>query len=115
MLNLPKYPQVLTSDMFQGKSYDCGAESRQNISGASTLALGAISQGAQPGNLLWHGASDDFTWLAIDNVAVAMDAQTVFEFGAKAAEHVRVHVFAARALKNAAPIPANYQDDSHWP
>ena len=100
---------------FQGHLFDSDTAARQNISGAATLAIGAMASGALAGNLQWHGAADDFAWLAQDNVVVTMDAPSVFAFGAAAAEHVRVHVFAARALKNAVPIPHDYQDDSHWP
>ena len=100
---------------FQGHLFDCDAAARQNISGAATLAIGAMASGALAGNLQWHGAADDFAWLAQDNVVVTMDAPSVFAFGAEAAEHVRVHVFAARVLKDMAQIPHDYQDDSHWP
>jgi hypothetical protein len=100
---------------FQGHLFDCDTAARQNISGAATLAIGAMASGALPGNLQWHGAVDDFAWLAQDNVVVTMDAPSVFAFGAEAAEHVRVHVFAARVLKDMAQIPHDYQDDSHWP
>ncbi|MVO16861.1 DUF4376 domain-containing protein [Parasedimentitalea huanghaiensis] len=100
---------------FGGHVFDCDAASRQNISGAASLALGAMTQGALAGNLRWHGAADDFAWLTRDNVLVPMDAQSVFAFGAAAAEHVRVHVFAARALKNIDPIPTDFDADFHWP
>ena len=100
---------------FQGHVFDCDAASRQNISGAAALALGATMQGALVGDLRWNGAADDFAWLTQANTAVTMDAQTVFAFGAAAAEHVRTHIFAARALKNTAPIPIDFDTDSHWP
>ena len=100
---------------FLGYIFDCDAASRQNISGGAALALGAMMQGALAEDLQWHGAADDFAWLAQDNTAVPMDAPTVFAFGAAAAEHVRVHIFAARALKDLDAIPANYTDNSFWP
>ncbi|WIY25071.1 DUF4376 domain-containing protein [Parasedimentitalea psychrophila] len=100
---------------FQGHVFDCDAASRQNISGAATLAIGAMASGALAGDLRWHGAADDFAWLSQNNAAVPMDSQTVFAFGAAAAEHVRLHVFAARVVKDMALIPNDYQDDSYWP
>ncbi len=42
-----------------------------------------------------------------------MDAQIVVDFGAAAVEHVRAHVFASRALKDADPIPLDFTDDKH--
>ncbi len=100
---------------FLGHIFDCDAASRQNISGAASWAQGATAQGKLPGDLRWHDAADDFAWLSQSNVAVTMDAPTVFDFGAAAAEHVRLHIFAARALKDLDVIPANYTEDSHWP
>lgn len=101
--------------IFQGNIFDCDAASRQNISGAASLALGAMMQGALADDFRWNGAADDFAWLSQGNTAVTMDAPTVFAFGAAAAEHVRAHVFSARALKDMAVIPSDFEDDSYWP
>lgn len=100
---------------FAGKLYQSRPEDRENISGAALAALAAQMAGAQPGNLRWHGGDSDFVWIAADNSLTPMDAQTMFAFGQAAMAHKQAHIFAARALKDAVPIPVDYADDSHWP
>ena len=101
--------------MFNGHVFDFDPDSKSRITGAATLAGFAIGQGAQANDYRWHGGSTDFVWIAQDNTAVPFDAQTMFAMGQAAAEHERAHIFAARALKDADPIPANFTDNSHWP
>ena len=100
---------------FQGHIFGVDQVSLQRITGAATLAGFAIAAGAQPGDLRWHGGTADFGWIAADNALVPMDAQTCFAFGQAAAANEAAHVFAARALKDADPIPANWADDVWWP
>lgn len=100
---------------FAGKSYQSRPEDRENIAGASTAALAAMVSGAQPNNLRWHGGDSDFVWIAADNSLTPMDAQTMFAFGQAAMAHKQAHIFAARAIKDAEPIPANYAGDGYWP
>ena len=71
--------------------------------------------GAEPGDLRWHGGDSDFVWIAADNSLTPMDAQTMFGFGQVAMAHKQAHIFAARTLKDAEPIPADYVDDGYWP
>ena len=100
---------------FQGVAFQRDPVSIARITGAATLAGFAIGNGAQPGDLLWHGGDQPFVWIASDNSLVPMDAQTAFAFGAEcAAVETRV-VFAARALRDAEPIPVDFADDQYWP
>lgn len=101
--------------IFAGRVFQTRLEDQKRIAGAGTLALAAIVQGAQVGDLRWHGGDSDFEWIAADNTVMAMDAQTVFAFGQKAATWERDHVFAARTLKSMEVIPADFVDDSYWP
>ncbi len=101
--------------IFEGVEYQSRPEDRENIAGAATAALGAIMAGAQPGDLRWHGGAEDFAWIAADNTMHAMDAQTVYAFGQAAMAHKQVHIFAARTLKDADPIPGDFADDQWWP
>jgi hypothetical protein len=71
--------------------------------------------GAQPGDLRWADDDTDFRWIAADNSSVSMDAQTCFAFAQAAARWRADHIYAARALKDADPIPENFTNDSHWP
>ncbi len=97
------------------KTFDTDAESRANIAGGYGLALGAIIAGATPDDLRWATPDEDFEWTAADNAQVPMDAQTCLAF-CRAAMSYKVGVIkAAQALKNADPIPANYEDDAYWP
>lgn len=107
--------RIAAGFIFAGKLYQSRPENRENIAGASTAALAALVNGAQPGDLRWHGGDSDFCWIADDNSLTTMDAQTMFAFGQAAMAHKQAHIFAARALKDADPIPADYADDIHWP
>lgn len=101
--------------IFSGKKFQARTEDQKRINGAGTLALAAIIEGAKPGDYRWHGGEADFAWIAADNELVPMDAQTVMAFGQAAARWESAHVFAARALKNMVPIPADFRDDKYWP
>lgn len=101
--------------VFMGERFDCDAKSLQRITGAATLAGFAIASGAQAGNLMWHGGSQPFGWISADNQIIPMDAPTTFAFGQAAATNESAHITAARALKDASPIPADYTADKWWP
>ena len=100
---------------FGGKDYQSREQDRENISGASVAALAAMMNGAQPADLRWHGGASDFAWIAADNSLTTMDAQTMFAFGQAAMAHKQAHIFAARALKDADPVPLDFTDDANWP
>ncbi|MBP0440695.1 DUF4376 domain-containing protein [Tianweitania sediminis] len=114
-VDLERDRRISAGFTFNGKLFQARPEDQKRISGAGTLALGAMMNGALAGDLRWHGGSADFCWIAADNSTVTMDAQTVFAFGQAAANWESDHVFAARALKDADPIPADYTDDAYWP
>lgn len=100
---------------FQGVMFQSRATDRENIAGAAQLAFMAVVAGAQPGDLRWANPEADFSWIALDNSLVPMDAQTVVAFGKAAAERKQALIFAARQLKDMAEIPADYTDDKWWP
>ena len=101
--------------MFNGVSYQAAQEDRENISGASQVALEAIMNGAQPGDLYWHGGTTPFVWIAADNSLNPMDAQTMFDFGKSAMSHKQAMIFKARAIKDMNPIPADYAtNETYW-
>lgn len=100
---------------FSGVRYQSGADDRENITGAAVAALAAITAGALPGDLRWHGGESDFMWIAEDNSVHPMDAQTVFAFGQAAMAHKQAHIFTARTIKDMDPIPPGYTDDAYWP
>ncbi|MCR5941111.1 DUF4376 domain-containing protein [Ochrobactrum sp. XJ1] len=100
---------------FGGVVYQTRSEDRENIAGAATASLAAIMNGVQAGDMRWHGGDTDFVWIAADNSTHPMDAPTMFAFGQAAMAHKQAHIFAARTLKDAAEIPADYTDDLYWP
>lgn len=100
---------------FGGVVYQTRPQDRENVAGASIMALAAMMNGAQPGNLRWHGGDSDFVWIAEDNSMIPMDAQTLFAFGQAMAAHKHAHIFAARAIKDSESIPLDYTDDAYWP
>jgi hypothetical protein len=101
---------------FGGKEYDISKDngSLANVSGAGTLALGAIVAGAQPGNLRWADPNVDFSWIAEDNSLTTMDAQTTWAFAQAAAAWRKTMIYKARAIKDQQEIPADYKNNSHW-
>ena len=102
--------------VWNGVTYQTRAQDRENVAGASILALAAISNGVQPGDLRWHGEDTDFVWIAEDNSTNTMDAQGFFAFAQAMAKHKSAHIFAARAIKDMDPIPADYAtNEAYWP
>lgn len=99
---------------FGGKLYDLAGQSLANVSGAGTLALAALINGAQVGDLRWADPDADFTWIANDNALVPMDAQTTWAFAQTAAAWRKHCIFKARQIKDMTPIPSDYTADSYW-
>lgn len=115
MIDAERDRRVAAGFTFGGVTYQSRDEDRENITGTSLAALAAIGGGATVGDYRWHGGASDFQWIAADNSLTTMDAQTMFAFGQAAMAHKQAHIFAARALKDADPIPADYADNSWWP
>lgn len=102
---------------FAGKEFDISKEngSLANVSGAGTLALAAIVNGAQPNDLRWADANNDFYWIANDNSLVPMDAQTTFAFASAAATWRKQMIYAARAIKDMVSIPSDFKaNNTYW-
>lgn len=102
--------------LFNGVLYQSDVHARENIAGASQLAFAAMTQGAEAGDLHWHGEPEDFEWIAFDDTRVPMDAQTTFAFGQAALAHKRKHIFAANDLKKMDPTPFDFAENAeYWP
>lgn len=101
---------------FNGFFYQSRRADRENIAGAAVAALAAVSSGAQVGDYRWHGGDSDFMWIAADNTMHPLDAQSTFAMGQAAMAHKQAHIFAARAIKDMNPIPADYATNpAYWP
>lgn len=100
---------------FAGRPFQTDILSMLRMSSATTLALGAIIAGKQPGDLRWHGGPTDFTFTTTDNIEVPMDAQTMMAFGTTMALREKAHINAAKALVAMVPIPTDYTSNAYWP
>jgi hypothetical protein len=86
---------------FAGTSYQLDEASTTLIAGAGADARFAVLAGAQPGNLQWAIPGQNFGWIATDNTTTQMDAQTMSAFADAAKVWITLHIFTARAIKDA--------------
>lgn len=88
-----------------------------NISAAMSSATAATINGSLDGDLKWYDPGSDFTWIAMDNTTLTMDARTMIMFGQTATAFNSSFYTAARAIKNRilAGETLNITDDSLWP
>lgn len=107
--------RIHTLFTFNGVAYQLDPKSQANITAMGADARFAVLGGAQVGDLRWADPDTDFGWIATDNSVTPMDAQTMAAFADAAKLWVSRHIFAARAIKNMNPIPADYTNDSYWP
>lgn len=106
--------RIAAGFIFQGKQYQSRPDDMLTISGAAQMAFMAVVAGSPEGNLRWANPDADFEWIAADNTRVKMDAQTVVALGTTAANHKSYLVFKGNDLKQLAPIPEDFTDDSYW-
>ncbi len=115
MIDAERDRRVVAGFVFAGKAFQLDLVSQQRITAMGADARFAIAAGAQPDDLRWADPDADFGWIATDNSVLLMDAQTMAAFADAAKLWVARHTFAARALKDADPIPEDFTDDGHWP
>lgn len=114
-VNAERDRRIETSFPYMGKQIQFRPGDRENINGASSLAIIAIMGGAKPGDTKWHGGAEDFAWITADNSLLTLDAFQMIEMGKAASEWKSKNIFAARELKNQSPIPEDFTDDKYWP
>ena len=100
---------------YGGKVYNFDEGSQSNINGSFSIAMAAVMAGAEVGDLRWADPTYDFSWITSTNEIVPMDAHAVVAFGKAAAAWKSAHIFKARTLKDANPIPSDYTANAHWP
>lgn len=99
---------------WNGARFQTRPQDRENIAGATILAIGALAAGADPASLRWANAEQDFGWIAEDNTVVPLTAPDMIAFGkAVAAEKSRL-IFVARGIKSLDQIPTDFADDGYW-
>jgi|GEM_PF-1060597 len=102
--------------VFGGDEYQTDAGSRENISGAQGLSLGAMiadPQGTQ--GLRWDNPDVDFAWTDATNNEIPMTAAQCQAFCQAAMQYKSALIKAARVIKDTNPILGDYANDSHWP
>lgn len=114
-VNRERDRRIETSFPYMEKQIQFRSGDRENINGASSLAIIAIMNGAKPGDYKWHGGKEDFAWITADNSLLTLDAFETIGMGKAAAEWKSKNIFAARELKNQSPIPEDFADDKYWP
>lgn len=87
----------------EGESYTIQSDQsdRENVIGLAVAAMGAISQGAQPGDLHWLGTEDPFGFIAADNRIILLDAYGMMALYRRGLAFKMGTTLYARALKNA--------------
>lgn len=114
-VNAERDRRIAAGVTFGGKLFQTDEQSKLRISGAASMALGAIMNGAQANDFRWHGGSEDFAFTAEDNTQLTMDAPTMWQFGVAVGLHEKLMLDKARALKDReGGPPADYANDSHW-
>ena len=102
--------------IFGGSEFQSDAGSRENISGAQGLSLGAMIADPQGNSgLRWADPDVDFTWTSQANVEVPMTAAQCQAFCQAAMQYKTELIKVARTLKDQNPIPQDYANDSYWP
>ncbi len=84
---------------YQGATFQSRPEDFVNLGGASTAAVAAVLNGAQPGDLRWADPTKDFAWIAADNGLVPLDAPGMIQLGSAAMAHRSRLIFAGSTIK----------------
>ncbi len=113
-VNAERDRRIALGFYFGDHLFDFDEQSKERITGAGALAIGAIMGGAQPGNYFWAGGEMPFAWVLKDNTILPLDAPQMLQAAAAAAAHESAHVFAGISIK-VGPRPADFTDDSLWP
>jgi hypothetical protein len=95
--------------------FDWDESAKARLTGAASLAGFAVSAGAAPNDLRWHGGNSDFVWILQDNSVLPLDAQGMFAVSQSAMAHEAAHIFAARAVKESGATDSDISGDALWP
>lgn len=101
--------------MYAGKLIQSDDDSIENILGAATSATAYITMGGDRNETYWQSQHMPFYWIAADNSPIPLTPEKMVEMGNAALDHKKMHIFAARSIKNMNPIPHDFADDKWWP
>lgn len=91
---------------------------RENVMGASQLALSYLGAGGDPSSLRWANPDADFVWIAADNQTVPLTAADVVALFQVGVAFKSALTFYARAMKDAviaAEDPSSVPWRDNWP
>lgn len=94
-VNAERDRRILDNFAFQDHPYDFDEISKNRIARSGVLA--------------------GVTWIDAKNEPVVLTAEECGLFAGAAAHHESAHILAAKALKDMAKIPDDYQGDAYWP
>lgn len=115
-VNAERDRRIATGFSFGGAAFQLDEVSISRVAAMGADARFAVLGGAQAGNLRWADPDNDFGWIATDNTIVSMDAPAMTGFADAAKLWVARNTFAARALKDLDPIPADFAiNPAYWP
>lgn len=114
-VNVERDRRINAGFYFGPHKFDWDPDTKSRVTGKATLAGFAIGAGSVPGDLQWDGSGVDFGWILADNLVLPLDARGMFAVAVAASLHEQAHVFAARAIKEAAAPPVDFRDEALWP
>jgi hypothetical protein len=107
--------RVVETFTYAGHAIALDEKSLTRITAMGADARFAQLAGAAAGNLRWADPNTDFGWIDGDNNLLPLDAPGMATMADEAKRWVSNHTFAARALKDLSPIPADFEEDAYWP
>lgn len=115
-VNIERDHRIKSGFVYDGNEFQTDASSRENITGAQGLSLGAIiadPQGAA--GLRWANPDVDFSWTDAANNEILMSAAECQAFCQAAMQYKIEIIKSARVIKDTSPTPGDYADDKYWP
>lgn len=103
---------------WNGMRFQSRPSDRENIMGASSLAMAYIGAGGSPDETKWADPENDFEWILEDNGRTALSAGAVVALFQAGVAFKSAQTFYARALKDAiaeADDPSTVDIINGWP
>jgi len=113
-VNQERDRRINSGFIWDGNKFQSNQDSRENMAGAATSAIGYMSAGGNPTTLYWASETEPFGWIAESNDIIPLSATAVVALANAAMAHKKRAIFVARELKNMNPIPNDFKDDKYW-
>jgi hypothetical protein len=113
-VNQERDRRINSGFVWNGNKFQSDKDSRENMAGAATSAIGYMAAGGDPTSLYWASETEPFGWIAENNDIIPLSAIEVVDMANTAMAHKKRAIFMARELKNMDAIPDNFKDDKYW-